>query len=55
MELPKDRKLVFMCKSGMRSLDVASYFIGHGFQNVWSMRGGIDLWRAEVDPSIPDY
>jgi rhodanese-related sulfurtransferase len=55
MELPKDRKFVFMCKSGIRSLDVASYFIGHGFRNVWSMRGGIDLWRAEVDPSIPEY
>jgi len=55
MTLPKDRKIVFSCRSGMRSLDVASYFIGHGFQNVWSMRGGIDLWRAEVDPSIPEY
>lgn len=55
MELPKDRKLVFSCKSGVRSLDVASYFIGHGFQTVYSMKGGIDAWRAQVDPSIPIY
>lgn len=53
MSLPKDRKIVFSCKSGARSLDVAAYFAGHGFQNVFSMRGGIDAWRAEIDSSIP--
>lgn len=55
MELPKERKLVFFCKSGARSLDVASYFIGHGFTKVFSMRGGLDAWRGVVDPSIPNY
>jgi rhodanese-related sulfurtransferase len=55
MSLPKDRRIVFSCKSGMRSLDVAAYFAGHGFTNVRSMRGGIDAWRAEVDPTIPRY
>lgn len=55
MDLPKDTHLVFSCKSGTRSLDVASYFIGHGFRNVQSLRGGIDAWRAQIDPSIPSY
>lgn len=55
MTLPKDRRIVFSCKSGMRSLDVAAYFVGHGFQQVHSMRGGIDAWRAEIDPTIPKY
>jgi rhodanese-related sulfurtransferase len=55
MALPKDRKLVFMCRDGNRSLDVASYFIGHGFTRVYSLRGGLDAWRAEVDPSVPTY
>lgn len=55
MQLPKETKIVFTCKSGMRSLDVASYFIGHGFKNVFSLRGGIDAWRAEIDPKIPAY
>lgn len=55
MALPKDRKLVFMCRDGARSLDVASYFIGHGFTRVYSLRGGLDAWRAEVDPSVPTY
>ncbi|TAJ07498.1 MAG: rhodanese-like domain-containing protein [Planctomycetota bacterium] len=55
MQLPKDTKIVFSCKSGMRSMDVASYFIGHGFTNVYSMRGGINGWRQQIDPSIPAY
>ena len=55
MQLPKDRKLVFSCRSGVRSLDVASYFLGHGFTQVYSMRGGILAWSDQVDPSIPKY
>ena len=55
MSLPKDRKLVFTCKTGQRSLDVAAYFKGHGFERVYSMRGGIDAWSREVDTSIPRY
>ena len=55
MELPKDRKMVFTCKTGDRSLDVAAYFKGHGFAQVYSMRGGLDSWREQVDPSVPSY
>jgi len=55
MTLPKDRKLVFHCRSGVRSLDVASYFIGHGFTNVYSMSGGILAWSDQVDSSVPKY
>lgn len=52
---PKDTPLVFHCHHGIRSLDAASYFIGHGFTNVKSMIGGIDAWSEEVDPTIPKY
>jgi rhodanese-related sulfurtransferase len=55
MSLPKDHKMVFHCRSGVRSLDVASYFIGHGFENIYSMRGGILAWSDEVDSSVPKY
>jgi rhodanese-related sulfurtransferase len=55
MNLPKDTKIVFTCKSGARSMDVAAYFIGHGFKNVFSMKGGLDGWRSQVDPSVPNY
>lgn len=55
MGLPKDRKIVFSCHSGIRSLDVASYFIGHGFTEVYSMRGGISAWSDEIDSTVPKY
>ena len=47
--------IIFMDHHGARSLDATSYFIGHGLKNVRSMRGGIDAWSREYDPSIPRY
>ncbi|QDU65070.1 rhodanese-like domain-containing protein [Engelhardtia mirabilis] len=55
MDLPKDSRIVFACKSGARSLDVAAYFAGHGFTAVHSLKGGLDAWRSQIDSSIPDY
>ncbi len=55
MNLSRDTKIVFTCKSGMRSLDVAAYFAGHGFTRVFSLRGGLDGWRDQVDPTIATY
>lgn len=48
MGLPHDRKIVFHCQSGDRSLDVAAYFKGHGFERVYSMRGGLEAWQQEI-------
>ncbi len=48
MELPKDRKLVFVCQEGARALNVAAYFQGHGFTEVYCLQGGIDAWQREV-------
>ena len=55
MRLPRDTSIVFHWHLGQRSLDAASYFVGHGFKNVRSMTGGIDAWSSEVDASIPRY
>lgn len=41
--------------TGTRSMDATAYFQGHGFENVKSLRGGIDAWSAEVDPKLPRY
>lgn len=41
--------------TGERSMDAAAYFQGHGFEEVKSLRGGIDAWSAEVDPKLPRY
>ena len=55
MALPKDASLVFFCHHGMRSLDAAAYFVGHGFTNVRSMAGGINAWSEQVDPRVLKY
>ena len=52
---PKKDLLVIYDHEGTRSLDAAAYFQGHGFENVKSLRGGIDAWSAEVDPKLPRY
>jgi rhodanese-related sulfurtransferase len=52
---PKDREFVFLCHHGVRSLDAAAYFAGHGFTRVKSLQGGIDQWSVQVDPELPRY
>ena len=52
---PKDTPIVLHCHHGVRSLDAASHLIGHGFTNVRSLRGGIDAWAEQIEPSMPRY
>src|SRR3954447_4301928 len=51
----RDELIVIYDHQGTRSMDAAAYFQGHGFREVKSLRGGIDAWSAEVDPSLPRY
>ena len=52
---PKEREMVFVCHHGVRSLDAAAFFAGHGFTEVKSLAGGIDAWSVRIDPSLPRY
>lgn len=52
---PRTNLFVIYDHTGARSMDAAAYFQGHGFENVKSLRGGIDAWSAEVDPKLPRY
>ncbi|MGH8092758.1 MAG: rhodanese-like domain-containing protein [Chthoniobacterales bacterium] len=52
---PRADLLVIYDHKGVRSLDAAAYFQGHGFENVKSLRGGIDAWSVEVDSKLPRY
>jgi rhodanese-related sulfurtransferase len=53
--LPTDKLLVFVCHHGVKSMDAAAYFLGHGLENVRVLRGGIDSWSCDVDPNLPRY
>lgn len=50
-----DRKLVVFCHAGMRSMKVAMFLRERGFEDVWSMAGGIDLWSQAIDETVPRY
>lgn len=41
--------------SGKNVLDLVAWFRGHGLQQTHGIRGGLDAWSQEVDPSIPRY
>jgi rhodanese-related sulfurtransferase len=51
----RDGLIVFADHTGARSMDAAAYFAGHGFTRARALRGGIDAWSQEIDPSIPRY
>jgi len=54
-ELDRDREIVVMCRSGMRSGQVARYLEQHGFERVWNLAGGILAWSEQIDPSLTLY
>ncbi len=45
-ELPRDRPLLTICRSGSRSLRAAQFLKQAGFDRVASVKGGTEAWRA---------
>ncbi len=54
-ELDPDAHIVVLCHHGQRSLSVAMWLRGQGFQRAQSLAGGIDGWSRVIDPSVPRY
>jgi sulfur-carrier protein adenylyltransferase/sulfurtransferase len=54
-EITQSEKTVVMCKSGARSARAIEFLRSKGFDNLLNLEGGLDAWRAEVDPSLPKY
>ncbi|HPC60438.1 MAG TPA: molybdopterin-synthase adenylyltransferase MoeB [Verrucomicrobiota bacterium] len=54
-ELNPDQSYYLYCKSGVRSLRAVQFLRRLGFHQLKSVRGGIDAWSREVDPSVPQY
>ena len=54
-ELDPDQRLVILCHHGQRSLNTAVWLRNQGFEQAQSLRGGIDAWSAEVDPTVARY
>jgi rhodanese-related sulfurtransferase len=43
--IPRDRTVVFVCRSGGRSARAAAYAIENGIRNVFNLKGGMILWN----------
>jgi molybdopterin/thiamine biosynthesis adenylyltransferase/rhodanese-related sulfurtransferase len=55
VELDRDEPLAVHCKTGGRSARAVKLLRDAGFQNVYNVKGGIDAWSEEIDPSVPKY
>lgn len=45
-ELPRDKQVVMVCRSGARSGQVCVWLMQQGFENVVNLRGGMMAWHA---------
>jgi len=54
-ELDSAEDLVIFCKSGTRSTRALEILASAGFKKVKNLKGGINAWAREVDPSLPVY
>ena len=49
-ELPRDRPLLIMCATGVRSAAVTGYLLRNGWTEVTNVDGGITAWQRAALP-----
>ncbi|RVW05812.1 adenylyltransferase/sulfurtransferase MoeZ [Rhodococcus xishaensis] len=54
-ELPKDKRIVLHCKTGIRSAEALVAVRRAGFADAVHLQGGVLAWAHQVDPSLPVY
>lgn len=54
-ELDSAQDMVVFCKTGVRSSRALELLASAGFKKVKNLKGGINAWAKEVDPSLPIY
>ena len=55
LEIPNDRPVVVMCKSGGRSQNAIDLLKKEGFDNLINLKGGILAWQKEIDHNMDTY
>jgi len=51
---PQEEIIVF-CRTGVRSEQICEFLTNHNFKDVKNLKGGINAWAREIDPSLPVY
>ncbi|HSJ15725.1 MAG TPA: molybdopterin-synthase adenylyltransferase MoeB [Longimicrobiales bacterium] len=54
-EIDRAGDIVLYCRSGARSAGALRQLRAQGFERLWNLKGGINSWGEEVDPSLPPY
>ncbi len=54
-ELDSAKEMVVFCKGGTRSARALELLLSAGFRKVKNLKGGINAWAEQVDPSLPIY
>ncbi len=54
-ELDSAQEIVLLCKMGTRSTRALELLLGAGFRKIKNLKGGINAWARDVDPSLPIY
>ncbi len=54
-ELDSAEEMVVFCKGGTRSARALELLASAGFRKVKNLKGGINAWARDVDPSLPVY
>lgn len=52
---PDDKPIVFICRTGNRSGQVANFLSEHGRTNVINMNGGMQAWHEAGLPMVADH
>ena len=47
-EIPKDKKVVLICRTGNRSAHGTKFLRSKGFDNVFNSTGGMSTWKGPV-------
>ncbi|MEZ4702281.1 MAG: rhodanese-like domain-containing protein [Rhodothermales bacterium] len=51
----RDQPIVVHCRTGRRSAQAAQELVDAGFTHVINLKGGIQAWSQEIDPTVPQY
>jgi sulfur-carrier protein adenylyltransferase/sulfurtransferase len=54
-ELDSAQEMVVFCKTGVRSSRALELLASAGFKKVKNLKGGINAWAHDIDPSLPIY
>ncbi|MBC8014280.1 MAG: rhodanese-like domain-containing protein [Sporomusaceae bacterium] len=48
-EVPKDKKVLIICRSGKRSLEATQLLRSKGYKNVYNITEGMNSWKGPVE------